>query len=104
MNTINEGSECTIETIPLDANRVRMVPTSMRYRIDCLTTRQQVLDWTSIATPAESNLIVVSAALNAIRSDRNVRERKQMTVETTSGTSKRNDTFSWDVLNIQGVK
>ena len=104
MITVNEGSQITVTASPRDENNLEIVPTAMRYRIDCLTTGKEVLGYTSIAAPAVENDIVVPGALNAIVYNSSPRERKQMTVETTSGTAVRNDTVDWEVRNIYGVR
>ena len=104
MIQVNEGSDLAVEAIPLDNNGMPFTPTAMRYRIDCLTTGHNVLEYTDIAMPAESNIISVPGLLNAIIFDSNPRERKQMTVETTSGSAVRNDVVDWEVRNILGVR
>jgi hypothetical protein len=104
VESVNEGSELTIEAVPLNVEHMPVSPDSMRYRIDCLTTGKNILGYTDIPTPAELNVIVVPGSLNVIVQNNNPRERKQMTVETTSGTSVRNDTVDWEVRNIYGVR
>lgn len=105
MRSVNEGSDLTIEAIPLDLDGVPFTPSAMRYRIDCLTTGHEVLGYTSIAIPSDSNTITVPGSLNAIINSSNQRERKQMVVETTgSSGSVRNDTVDWEVRNIFGVR
>lgn len=103
MILVNEGSSLTVEAIPLDEDGAPFTPVSMRYRIDCLTTGREVLGYTSISVPSTSNLIVVTGALNAIINQGNARERRQITVETTSS-QVRNDTIDWEVRNIYGVR
>jgi hypothetical protein len=103
MKKINEASECYVDYTVLDENVELITPSSMRYRIDCLTTGHNVLDWTDIATPDSEGTIVVTSAQNAMVSQCNRRERRQMIVETVNGTSIRNDECQWMVENFRGV-
>lgn len=103
MIAVNEGSQIVIEAIPLDSDGIPITPSAMRYRIDCLTTGIEVLGWTDIASPSETNTITIVGSLNAIIRNANPRERKQMVVETTAD-GVRNDTVDWEVRNIFGVR
>ncbi len=55
------------------------VPTTVKYRVDCLTTGKELTDWTTV-TPAASVTISITATENAIQSQWNKSERKQITV------------------------
>ncbi len=81
---VNEGSEFAVTAAPRDEDNLPITPTGMRYRIDCLSTGTQVLDWTSISVPAETNEIVVPGSLATIVDSCSARERKQMVIETTN--------------------
>ena len=99
----NEGQSFTATFKFFDSNYVPSSPTTLRYRIDCLTTRAQVLDWTTV-TPAATVSISVSPDDNKIQNTNNKRERKQMVVQTNYGTSTQGvETKEWDILNLQGV-
>ena len=100
---IKEGS-----TLPLlleyrsDADAA-FTPAAVRYRLDSLTTRENLIPWTSVSGVSTTNTIVVSAALNTLAHDRPLDER-QMVVEITDGDGyKAVSTFDYDVENLFGV-
>lgn len=74
-------------------------PAASRYRIDCLTTGRTIADWTTIS-PAANITISVTSAHNAILSDCNDRERKQLTVE---ATDECREAVVWTVENLYGT-
>lgn len=79
------------------------VPTTAQYRVDCLTTGKEITDWTTL-TPAASISITITPTHNAIQSQSNTRERKQLTVESnTDLTTQVRQTTYWDVENIRGI-
>ena len=99
----NEGQSFTANFKFFDSSYVPSSPTTLRYRIDCLTTKTQVKDWTTL-TPGLNVDISVSPDDNDIQNSNNRRERKQMVVQTNYGTSTQGvETKEWDVLNLQGV-
>jgi hypothetical protein len=55
-------------------------PTTVHYRIDCLTTGTVLVDWTSVS-PSASVSLTVSVAANAINQEANWREKRQVTVK-----------------------
>ena len=55
------------------------VPTTAKYRIDCLKTGKVLQDWTSL-TVAVSIAIPITATHNAIQDQSNRYEKKQITV------------------------
>lgn len=99
----NEGQSFTATFKFFDSSYVPSSPTTLRYRIDCLTSRALVKDWT-ILTPAATVNIAVSPDDNEIQNTNNRRERKQMVVQTNYGTATQGvETKEWDVINLQGV-
>src|SRR5690242_9231690 len=59
-------------------------PTTIHYRLDCLTTCTEIADWTSV-TPASSATIAVTGEDNEIQNNGNGYERKQLTVVADQG-------------------
>lgn len=103
MKTVNESTGFTVTVSPRDTDGAAVTPTSMRYRIDCITTGSEVLGWTAVATPSASNAIAVPGTINVIVNSGNARERKQMVTEFTSGGVVTVVTYDWLVKNIHGV-
>ena len=84
------------------ASAAAATPTTLKYRIDCLTTGNEIADWTSV-TAASSASISVTGTHNAIQSDANDREVKQMTVMADDGLSTQHrGTVRWTVENLYG--
>ena len=82
---------------------VAATPDTIRYRIECLTTRRTVRDWTTVS-PAHEIQIVVTPDDNAILNQRSIEERKQLIVQSNYGTDTQKSTKSeWIVENLQGV-
>jgi hypothetical protein len=99
----NEGQSFTATFKFFDSSYVPSSPTTLRYRIDCLTSGITVKDWTTAAATQTVN-IEVSPDDNKIQNNSNLRERKQMVVQTNYGTSTQGvETKDWDVKNLRGV-
>lgn len=78
-------------------------PTTVRYRIDCMSTRTELVGWTS-ATPGTSVSITVPAAANNIQDNANRFEHKQITVEADTGLSTQAiGQRTWKTRNIYGI-
>jgi hypothetical protein len=78
-------------------------PTTIKYRVDCLTTGREVLDWTEITPAAASASIAVTGAYNAILDDANDAEVKQLTVMADDGlATQHRESARWRVENLYG--
>lgn len=99
--SVSEGSAFTA-TAYFRAAGEASTPTNVHYRLDNLTTGEVVLDWTSVS--AASNVsITITSTQNAIRSQCNVVERMQLTVDADHDLSTQvRDSVVWDVINVRG--
>lgn len=78
-------------------------PTSVKYRIECLTTGNVLADWTTV-TPASSVTVPVTATHNAIQDDCNAYETKQLLVAADYGAADQHiGRRTWRVENLVGV-
>lgn len=78
-------------------------PATVKYRLDCLTTGQTILDWTTVS-PGSSVSIPITGAQNNILDDSNDYEIKQLTVESDVGSSDQcRGRKTWRVENIYGL-
>lgn len=78
-------------------------PTTIHYRVDCLSTEQAVTEWTSVSAAAEVE-IVLTPTESSILDSSNEWERKQLTVKIDSGLSTQVlQARQWRVKNIYGV-
>ncbi len=76
--------------------------TTAEYRVDCLTSGQELTDWTSL-TPAASIAIAITPTENRIVDTWNLSERKQLTVSADRGLSTEGrESVTWKVKNILG--
>lgn len=102
--TLNEASRCWVKVKFFDKDEMPQIPSAVRYRIDCETTGQIVLDWTTFSTDTVIEIEVI-APLNAIINTRNPIERKVMTVQANSDNPNEafNEIQEWDVVNLQGL-
>ena len=86
------------------STKAASTPTTIHYRVDCLTTGRQITDWTSVSSPDTSNTITITATENQILSDASLAETKQLTIKTDSGLSTQAiKPFRWKVQNLQGI-
>lgn len=102
--SVNEGSAFTATAYFRDeATQAALSPTTAEYRIDCIETGNQVKDWTTL-TPGESVSISITSTDNAIISDGNRRELKQLTVAADRGLSTQSlGRALYRVENLTGV-
>lgn len=101
---VREGSAFTATAyFRTRATQAADAPSSIKYRLDNLTTCETVLDWTTVAAAANVS-IAITATQNAIRSNCNRSERMQLTVASNPDTSTQvRETVEWDVTNIRRV-
>ena len=78
-------------------------PTTIHYRVDCLTSKTTLKDWTSIA-PSTNNSISITSTMNAIQMDINKSERKQIIVQSDRGLdTQATGSARWVVDNLYGI-
>lgn len=99
--SINEGQTLRLNVRPLNESLVASTPTSMRYRIDDLDTREAILDWTAL-TASTSITLTITAAQNAIRHLLDS-ERRQIVIEATDVDGVYRDTYEYEVSNLAVV-
>ncbi len=103
MRMLNERSRLPVTFKFFDAGTRPSVPSTVHYRIDCLTSGAVLVDWTALETAAVVT-IVIPATVNAILNRSNNFEIKEMTVEANQGTvDAYTETYPWKVRNIEGV-
>src|SRR3954469_5728177 len=85
------------------ASAANVTPSNVSYRIDDLTNCRTVLDWTSIATDDELS-ITITATQNALQSQCNTVESRQLTVAADYGLSTQFlESTVYSVENVRGV-
>lgn len=84
------------------ATAAESAPTTIHYRIDDLSSRKQIRDWTSVSASG-SVTITISASDNAIQDDSKKQERRQITVKADDGLSTQAiGAATWVVRNLVG--
>lgn len=84
------------------ASAAAATPSSLKYRVDCLTTRKEIADWAAL-TPGASASISITGAHNAIQDDSNDVEVRQLTVMADDGlATQHRGTVRWQVENLYG--
>ncbi len=95
--TVKEGCSAWLQVTLLDKLGELAVPTSVRYRIDCLTVATQIKDWTA-ATAASTQEIFLSANDHVIIGPKNKQETLRVTVEATYASSADRITSEFDYV------
>lgn len=101
---IKEGSSFTATAYlrTRSASAAASVPTTVKWRLDCKTTGREIVALTSL-TAAANVSIAISGVHNAIQSDANDFETKQLTVIVDDGLSTQvRETKTWTVENLYG--
>jgi hypothetical protein len=102
MKTVKERTKFTV-TNKLRRGTTPTAPTTLDYRIDCRTTKAEILGWTSV-TPDTSVSVVILPDWNEIINRANLVEQKSITFSANQGTvNEVNDSYTWEVKNLQGV-
>ncbi len=100
---VNEGSRLPLEIELRDYTNAAVVPTTLRYRIDCDTTGKALVAWTTLS-PASSISLTVPASANAIQNRCNPTEIKVITFEADAGTDNAfTSEHKWQVINLRGI-
>ena len=87
-----------------DENGNPMTPTTVDYRIDCMTTGRAVQPWISAGAPASVMTIVVTASQNAIINEGDSYETKCVTVRANfSLPTEFTSQYLYQVENLPGI-
>lgn len=80
-----------------------LAPTTVHYRVDCLTTKKELQDWTSVSAAANVS-ITMTSTFNAIQDGSKRYERKQLTIKADDGLSTQTiKSKKWIVDNLYGI-
>jgi hypothetical protein len=83
IKTMEEGKTIYVELRYMDRLQNPITPQTIRYRVDDLKTRTQILDWTNISSPASTTLFTIPATSNHLLSQANSYETRVITTEAT---------------------
>lgn len=100
---IQEGSAFTATVeFRTRSTAAAATPTNVYYRVDCLTTSTELQALTSVAA-ASSVSVSITPTMNAIQSDANDYEMKQLTIVADDGlATQQRKTVVWRVANLYG--
>ena len=101
---VNEDSAFTATAYFLTrSTKAASTPTTVHYRVDCLTTEKALKDWTSV-TPGNSVSIAITAGMNNIQEGVSQKEHKQLIVQINRGLDTQVTQFAiWKVRNLFGT-
>ena len=103
MATVNEKTTAYVAVKFYDKAGALAAPSSVTWRLDCMTNSQQIADWSSIS-PASEIEITVGFALNAIINQANDTERRVVTVRAVYGASDElHSEFVYILQNLRNV-
>lgn len=99
---VSAGSAVSVTAAFRDrATAAASTPSSIRYRVDCLTNGANIVNWTSVSA-ASSTTIDVAGGHNAIIDETNEYETRQLLVEIDTGlTTQSRQAITWRVKNIR---
>lgn len=98
---INAGNDIKIDITSLDFDEALEAPSSLRYRIDNLTDRLVITQWTAIPTPGTETTLTISAATNAMSTQTKDRQLNQVTFEATyADGTKCKDTLVYELCAV----
>lgn len=99
---VTEGTAVTAR-VKFSRNGAAIIPATLRYRVDCETTGDPVVEWTPSAPAAAVN-VLIPAPSNRLRDQANAVERKRFTVEANYGTDSAFVTRGWyELENTRGI-
>jgi hypothetical protein len=84
MITVKERTQLPVRWTIVDHDGVNAIPVTMRYRVDCVTTSVQVLDWQTL-NPSSPVDFTIPASAHVIQDDTNLYEIKRLTIEANAG-------------------
>lgn len=104
IQTVNEATTAYLTVTFLDKDGAQAAPSSVSYRIDCLTTGAAVRASTPV-TPAASQVeITLDATDNAMQSTGNLTERRRVTVTASYGVGDQvQEQYDYLVKNLSEV-
>lgn len=93
--SVNEGSVSWLDLTFQNA------PASVRYRIDCLSNSQEIVDWTALV-PGTTVSIKITSDKNVILNDYHPTESRRITVEATYAnvTDLQTEQYDFSVVNL----
>ncbi len=98
---IDAGNDIRIDITSLDFDESLEAPSSMRYRIDNLTDRIVITQWTNIPGATEETELLISAATNAMSTQNKDRQLNQVTIEATyADGTKAKDTLCYELCAV----
>lgn len=104
MERVNEKSTAYLSVTFRDKAGAAQAPTTASYRIDDVTTGQQVRDDTDIASPASTVELTLTVADNTLKNPIATTEQRRVTVtaEYGAGDAVRAE-YIYEVINLAGV-
>lgn len=102
MELINDGTDLTIDLTFTDEDEAAVTPSAARYRVDDISSGDNIVEWTSITPVNETYALNITATQNALINSALPIEKKLVTVEITYGiySKKKKSTYIYGIKNI----
>jgi hypothetical protein len=103
VDSINEKTDYFVTITFKDEDGNLVTPTAAYYSIYCETTRHEILAETALGGLSTSVEVIVTAAQNAIRDNRNSAEKRLLTARFTylGGAYQATAEHRWQVMNLR---
>ena len=102
IRTYPEGQTVTV-TADFRADGAEVLPTTVDYKVECETSRETLIGWTSV-TPAASVSITVAGTANVLINESRRSERKVVTVVADRGLATQFvNAIKYDISNLQAM-
>ena len=83
--TILERNRHRVTVVWRDPDGNAVNPTTVRWKLDCLTTGTEIATWQTVTSPTSTTVIEISALYNTIQNSSNQAEIKEVTVQANQG-------------------
>lgn len=87
LQVIDEGNAIYVTAVSRDESGDLLAPTTLEWKLKCLSNDQDIVGWTSVASPGAEQSIAIAGAYNAIIDDGRAYEDKQVAFRRDSGLS-----------------
>lgn len=98
MSTVNENSTSRFTSNPINEDGDAFTPDTARYRLDDITTGNEIIAWTSISPTSTEMVITIPASKNSIIDESKSEEDKVLTIETDFGTDSQH--VEWQIYTV----
>ena len=102
--TVNEKSPLYMTIVFTDEVGDPLVPTKAEWRLDDHDNDSQVVDWTTLASPASTMNMIIEGTNHIIGDETNVKEKRVYGIRVNGGgQGEAYDEFHYNIVNLHGA-